>query len=257
MTTTTRTRHSRGCPCDLCARQRRRNKKQRELNRHLGVANRLDPTLARQHLAKLRQTMSWVHIAEISGCSAAHLRNIAVGRMPQINRQTHEKIMAVQPAERRDSGFYIDATGSIRRVRALMAIGHSQHAIADAAETATCRIWLLAQGQPTMRQKLADKIEQAYKQLAHTPGTSTRARSMAAAGDWRDPLWWEDMGGIDDPQAPEHDIPTPRFIEIGENALELEAQGYSRQHAAQRLGVTVSTLETNIRRYRQSLEQAA
>ncbi|OMI34454.1 helix-turn-helix domain-containing protein [Streptomyces sparsogenes] len=254
MTTAT---HPRTCHCENCDRRRRRAKKQRALNRHLGIPNRLDPTLARHHLAKLRQTMSWVHIAEASGCSAAHLRNIAAGRMSQINRQTHEKIMAVQPAERRDSGFYIDATGSVRRVRALMAIGHSQYAIAEAAKTATCRVWRLAQGQATMRQKLADKIEHAYKQLAHTPGTSTRARSIAAAGDWRDPLWWEDMGGIDDPQAPEHDIPTPRHIVIGENALELEAQGYSRQHAAQRLGVSLSTLETNIRRYRQSLQQAA
>ncbi|GGX49289.1 hypothetical protein [Streptomyces noursei] len=235
---------------------RYRNRKRRDLNRHLGIPNRLPAEPARQHLQNLRATMSWNHIATESGCSACSLRQIADGRTTRINGVTHAKIMAVQPAPTRDGGFYIDATGSVRRVRALMARGHAQHAIAAAAQTTQTRIALLAAGQQRMRQKLADKIDHAYQQLSHKDGTSTRARNIASARCWQDVSYWEDVDRIDDP-AFDPDARDSRTEALGADGIELiEIQRYKPEFAARRLGVQEDTLTQAIRRYKKQLEAA-
>ncbi|MEE6264955.1 hypothetical protein V2E29_04740 [Streptomyces diastatochromogenes] len=236
---------------------RYRNKKRRELNRHHGIPNRLAPDEARAYIALLRQTMSWDRIAKESGCSACYLRDIAAGRVTRINRVTHNKIMSVIAAPNRDGGFYIDATGSVRRVRALMARGHAQHTIAAAAGTTQTRIALLAAGQQRMRQKLADKIDDAYQQLNHTDGTSTRARNVASARGWQDVDYWEDVDRIDDPTF-DPNARDSRTEILGHDGIELvEIQGYTTEFAAQRLGVRELTLAQAIRRYKKQLEAAA
>lgn len=234
-----------------------RNRKRRALNRHLGIPNRLPADTARQHLQKLKTTMSWTRIAAESGCSACSLRQIADGRTTRINGVTHAKIMAAQPAPTRDGGFYIDSTGSVRRVRALMARGHSQDAIAAAADTVQCRVGYLARGQKRMRQMLADKIERAYQQLAGHDGTSTRARNLAASKGWQDPAYWEDVDRIDDPTFDPNAIDS-RTESLGADGIELiELQRYKPEFAARRLGVQEDTLTQAIRRYKKQLEAAA
>ncbi|MER7151222.1 hypothetical protein [Streptomyces lydicus] len=236
---------------------RYRNRKRRALNRHLGIPNRLPADVARKHLQRLKTTMSWARIAAESGCSACSLRQIADGRTTRINGVTHAKIMAVQPAPTRDGGFYIDAIGSVRRVRALMARGHAQHTIATAANTTQYRISLLATGQQRMRQKLADKIERAYQELADHDGTSTRARNLATSKGWQDPAFWEDVDHIDDPNF-DPNATDSRTEALCADGIELvELQGYRPEFAARRLGVQEATLTQAIRRYKKQMEAAA
>lgn len=175
-------------------------RKIRDLNRHRGIPNRVPPTRVQKRLTHMRTTMSWGQIAAVTGCSAAHLREILRGDRPAINRLTEEKVLTARPAPARARGMYIDATPSVRRVQALMTIGHPQHAIAAAAGTPTNRVRLLATGQTVMRQMLADKIETAWQTLRDTPGGSTRARNMAARLGWAPPIAWDD-DTIDDPDA--------------------------------------------------------
>lgn len=227
-------------------------RKLRELNDHRGIPNRVPPTAAQQHLTRMRTTMSWNQIAEATGCSAAHLRQVHRGDWPLINRATQEKILAARPHTERARGLYIDATPSVRRVQALMAAGHPQYAIAAAAGTPTTRVRLLAEGQPRMRQMLATKIEEAWQQLRHTTGSSDRARGMASARSWPDPTWWEDYGRIDDVEFDPATVDerTIREVALGEDWEFLERQGYTREQAAQRLGVTRDYLNATITRYR-------
>lgn len=238
-------------------------RKLRELNYHRGIPNRIPPTRVQQHLNLLRTTMSWTQIADATGCSAAHLRQIQRGDWPLINRATQEKVLAARPRTELARGFYIDATLSVRRVQALMAAGHPQYAIAEAAGTTTTRVRLLAEGQATMRQMLADKIEWAWVVLRDTTGSSARARGMAAARGWPDPTWWEDYGGIDDPDvdpATVTEVRTLRALALAEDWEWLAAQGYSRTRAAERLGVTKGALDTAIgraRRTQNDMETAA
>lgn len=249
-TTATRPTASR----DERERQRYLNRKRRDLNRHQGIPNRHDPAVAIEHINLLRRTMSWAQIAAASGCSGCYLRNIQNGDVPQINGLTQRKILAVQPTPQAAPGFYIDAIPSVRRVRALMAAGHAQHIIATAADTTQYRISLLSRGQARIRVKLAEKIATAYEHLAHTQGTSARARFIAAEGGWHDPAYWEDTGRIDD-LAFDPDATLTRVEQIAEDAAWLLDCGLNRDQAAARLGITRRHLDRALRESRE--EQAA
>jgi plasmid maintenance system antidote protein VapI len=106
--------------------------------------------------------------------------------------------MAVRPEP--TGGQFVDATGSIRRVRALHAIGHTALVIADAAQTHRSRILPLLDGYPRLRRSLAIRIESAYSQLAERPGDNARARNRSRRERWAPPICWND-DTIDDPNA--------------------------------------------------------
>lgn len=231
------------------------NRKQRELNTLRGIPNRVDATQARSHLAKLRRTMGWNAIAAATRCSACHLRYIADGRTTTINRVTHERILATQPAPAPTAGLYINATGTRRRVHALQAIGYSQEAIARAAGTTQHRICVVSLGAERVRQKFADKIAAAYSALAHTPPAETRftrrACRQAAERGWPDPQFWDDVDRIDDPTFDPTPVLTevPRYVRLAEDALWLQEQGFNRQQIGQRLGEDPDYVAASIRRY--------
>ncbi|MDX3230556.1 hypothetical protein [Streptomyces sp. ME19-01-6] len=186
------------CKCEPCVLTRRAKKKREHVNRQLGRPNRVDAAEARTRLLQLNETMGWNDIGTAAGCSPRHLHQIALGRVTRINRGTHDKIMAAKQGT--TGGVYIDATGSIRRVRALLAIGHSIETIATTAGGVFSRIQPIAAGQPRMRRMLADKIAHAYNVLADQPGTSSRSRNRAASEGWAPPAAWDD-DTIDNPQA--------------------------------------------------------
>lgn len=239
------------CPCETCLTVRRRAKKTHRVNSKLGRPGRIDAGLARKRLLQLHQHADWEAIAKAANLMTPTIRGIADGATTRIYRTTHAKIMAARPEA--SAGRVIDSTGTRRRIRALQARGHSQAAIAAEAHTTETRIRHLCNGdQPGVRKHVADRLAAAYTRLADQPGTSQRAINRAANEKWPDPTWWEDWGGIDDPNAPEVavDPETPRFLALAEDGLWLEQQGFSRQHAAERLGVERHNLQKSIDRAR-------
>ncbi|BBB01029.1 hypothetical protein RVR_8261 [Actinacidiphila reveromycinica] len=229
------------------------NRKQRDLNIARGIPNRVNTAIARAHILELRKTMGWNAIAAATGCSACHLRYIADGRTTTINRVTHQKILRAKPASTSTRGLYIDATGTRRRVRALQAIGYSQQAIAEAADTTQHRISVISLGAERVRQKIADKIADAYRQLAHhTPPDNAftcRARNHAAAQKWLTPDFWEDYDRIDDPQFdPTATLPTKQIL--AEDARWFMAMdGLTVTQAADRLGRSVGYIRDCLDEY--------
>ena len=218
-------------------------RKRRDLNRQRGIPNRVPSTIAARHLRQLRQTMSWYDISFASGCSAAHLRKIADGREPRINRATQTKILAIQVAPR--GHRYVPALGSRRRIQTLQACGHSQDSIAAAIGTGQCIVSRILLGQPTVRLHVAQRVTAAYRQLSGRNGDSTRSRDLAASKGWPGPEYW-DEDDFDNPDFTPATTPTPRYVVLAENGLELEAQGYTREQAAERLGVTRDYLQQSI-----------
>lgn len=96
---------------------------------------------------------------------------------------------------------HIDATGTIRRLRALVAIGHSGNQIAEALNVDPSWIRALYRGDhPLVHEDTADLFAALYERLQGTPGPSDAARRMAVRRGWVPPLAWED-GAIDDPAA--------------------------------------------------------
>jgi len=212
------------------------NRKQRDLNTLRGIPNRVDATEARNHLTELHRTMGWLDIAAASGSSACHLRYIANGRTLIINRVTHDRILAVRAATAPTAGLYVDATGARRRIHALMARGHSQDAIAAAAHTTQHRISVISLGHPRVRQKIADRIADAYDHLAHTDGTSKRALYLARKNQWLTTDYWADVDRIDDPDFdPNAEIPRGQQIADDVRWL-MTVGGLTKQQAADRLG---------------------
>lgn len=186
------------CKCDPCLAARSKKKKAERLNRQLNRPARLDASLAARRLRQLNKSMGWKDLAAALGTSGSHIRAIASGRIPIIATSTHIKIMRVEQSS--SGGQYIDATGSIRRIRALIAIGHSLESIAAAAGTYSTRIQPLAVGHPRLRRFLADRIKVAYQQLSEEHGSNTRGRNRAVANGWPPPAAWDDER-IDDPSA--------------------------------------------------------
>ncbi|MFJ6316024.1 hypothetical protein ACIQJW_08085 [Streptomyces californicus] len=186
------------CPCEPCRTTRNRVKKQQRLNRHRGIPPLVDAAPAAKRLHELHEKSGWDDIARAAGTSGAHLRQIAFGRLPQISPKTQAKIMAIRPAT--TGGQYIDSTGTVRRVRALIALGYTLIEIAEAATVAVARVQTLAAGYPSLRRTVANRIANAYRELSETPGTNTRAKNRAIANRWAPPAAWDD-DTIDDPAA--------------------------------------------------------
>ncbi|NEB92400.1 hypothetical protein [Streptomyces bauhiniae] len=178
------------CKCEPCLVGRRTAKKRERVNRQLGRTSSCDATQVRTRLNQLNEVMGWEDIAKAAATSAAHLREIASGRLPRIKKTTHSKIMGIQPAP--TGGQYIDATRSIRQVRALQTAGHSAEAIAAAASTNRSRILPLLNGYPRLRRSLATRIDTAYEALATRKGDSTRSRNRANREGWAPPGAWDD-----------------------------------------------------------------
>ncbi|WP_409469117.1 hypothetical protein [Streptomyces sp. HC307] len=191
------------CYCEPCVIEKRRARKRSKVNRELGRSRFTSTARARQHLIEIHKTMAWSDIAAASGVDDRSLCLIYSGRRERISLVTERKILAVQ-AESASPGQYVDVTGSMRRIRALMSIGHSGRVIAEAVGSSQARIHLIAAGkQATIRRGLALRIEAACERLAQEPVEDNhftrRVRNGAARKGWRDPQWWEDYGHIDDP----------------------------------------------------------
>lgn len=91
----------------------------------------------------------------------------------------------------------VDATGSRRRLQALVALGWPIH-LEDRLSPHARR--LTYSGQRTVHADTAAAVRALYDELSMTPGPSSRSRQRAARKGWPVPLAWSD-DSIDDPNA--------------------------------------------------------
>lgn len=187
------------CKCEPCLKIRRTRKKIQSVNRQLGRSSRVDAATAAHRLRDLHRHMGWEDIASSLGTSSSHVRKIAGGRQTVILLATHNKIMRLVP-QTATGGQYIDATGSVRRVHALIAQGHPLRKIAEAAGTHYSCIQTVVAGPARVRRFFAERIEEAYRTLSGTTGSSIRGRNRAARNGWAPPAAWDD-DTIDNPSS--------------------------------------------------------
>ncbi|MFE2047928.1 hypothetical protein ACFXAS_05435 [Streptomyces sp. NPDC059459] len=192
------------CNCTPCRKARNRHQKQSRINRELGRSPFTSPTRAQIHLRLLHETMSWDSLEAATGVWFSNLIAIYNGQRTKIRHETEAKILAVAIPTHGDPGQLVDVTGSMRRLQALSAIGHSYATLSAEAGTSPNRIVSIANGrQPTIRRDLARRIIAAYERLRSTPPAvnkhTARTRNVASNKGWRDPQWWEDYGHIEDP----------------------------------------------------------
>ncbi len=112
----------------------------------------------------------------------------------------HNRLYVKRRKSGRPEVRLVDPCGTHRRIRALMALGHSGATISatvgysrsHATEVLKSTCWLLPGTVATYRR--------AYDHLSMVPGTSAVTRARAAARGWPTPLAWDDAN-IDDPDA--------------------------------------------------------
>ena len=268
-----------GCRCDACTAANRAA----ETNRSRAILyGRWQPYVdawpVREHLQTLAAAgIGHRRVGELSGVSSGSLSKILYGgpgnRPPsrRIRPHTAEAILAVRPGpEQLAPSALVDSTGTRRRAQALVATGWSQARLAgELGLTAANFCGMLRRDQVTAATALA--VSDLYDQLWNQPPpehdqrtriAASRARRHAEREGWAPPLAWDDD---------QIDLPDGRTAEdwrrparttrisadLAEDAAELMGgQGYTREHAASRLGVSVWALDRALSLTRQPEYQA-
>ncbi|MFC8583493.1 hypothetical protein ACFUGD_02785 [Streptomyces sp. NPDC057217] len=244
------------CSCQPCRTAERRYSKRRVYLAAVGTPILIDAAPARAHLHALKKAgMAYTDIARQNGIPRRTITSIAGGTYKRIRSATAAAILAIQPGAASDRAS-VPAFGVARRIQALMAAGHPFKAILAATGLHHSSVSSILNGhQDTVRAELAARVEEAYRRLASSRGTSARSLRRAERCGWRDPLWWEDMGHIDDPDfdpaTAERELNRDELGALRRQEIEhLSSYGYEPEVIAERLELHISTVRAVIQELR-------
>ncbi|MFP3986937.1 hypothetical protein U9R90_05420 [Streptomyces sp. E11-3] len=189
----------RGCRQTECKQADYRYMSRIRLDYHRGQRRRQPATQSRAHIQRLL-TLGWTQ-AQIGRASTIGHRAISaiLAGQPTVSNHTARSILNIPigppPTDTRD----VDATGTVRRLQALIAIGWPIAQLADHLGLNRDALGRISRGElQHVRATTADTIALEYRHLARTPGPSTRARNDARRKGWHGPLAWDDHT-IDNP----------------------------------------------------------
>jgi hypothetical protein len=139
----------------------------------------------------------------------------------------------------------IDPQGTVRRVRALIALGWSPASIGAEVGLSGPRIHGLATvPRSYVLQMTADRVAAVYSRLCMTPGTSLRSKNAAKRNGWVPPLAWDDIDHDEHPVVMAIQRGRGRTNQLSvEEIRHLRGYGMSAFDIADKLGVKVESLE--------------
>lgn len=255
-----------GCRCYTCGYARALYEERRQRAIAYGTWQPfVDAEPVRQHVRDLQACgLGLRRIAEAAGVDRKRLQALLNGRSergtgPQekVRPQIAAAILAVEPSfDMLGPKTVIDASGTRRRLQALVSLGWSQAKLADRLGWTPGNFGALMR-EPRTVVATARKVRTLYDELwnqappedSHRDKVAaSRARNHARSRGWFPPMAWDD-DTIDDPTAqPDRGGKVTRRQALAENAEELIiGQDYTLEHAAERLGVTSDYLR-DIRR---------
>ncbi|MFI5992423.1 hypothetical protein ACIBAC_11300 [Streptomyces sp. NPDC051362] len=216
----------------------------------------VDAEPVRQHVRMLGSYgIGWQRVCRLSGVSNGGVSRLLYGDRARgytpskrVRTTTADRITAVRPAlDNVAPTALVDATGTRRRIQALVANGWPQLRLGAELDLNHYRmIWERARGEAvtgaTARQVL-DLYNALWNVDPATHGVAPRyiaqAKSIAKAYCWAPPGAWDDEY-IDSPSAvPDLGESTDRYTAIAEDARWLVREhGYTNEQAAHRLGIT-------------------
>lgn len=158
----------------------------------------------------------------------------------------------------------IDPTGTIRRMRALAAIGWPliEQARRFGWNSAPSR---LVRGKTQVTRELAARVAALYEELKDVPGPSAKVRDHAARKGWPTPAEW-DMGGgdIDDPAADARpapsDVPDPVVVDRALEGATVSLTPSERHHAVHvglRKGMSLNVVARRLHMSRAKAQELA
>lgn len=175
----------------------------------------VDAEPARQYVLRLQSSgLSIATQAEKTGVPLPTLCGLLYGKRPyppskRIRTETAAAILSFTPSlDDYPDGARIDATGSVRRIRALAHLGWTTPAIAVRQPFGTARTIEQVGRSPKLTAQLARCVRDTYTKLSSvtaedmgvTPWIAQRRRNYATAQGWAPPSAWDD-DTIDDPDA--------------------------------------------------------
>lgn len=202
-----------GCTRPECRQRYRDWQKRRYRRQGYGTWQPyVDAEPVRQHLLKLRAAgISYGNVARQAGLYPATVSSILYHvsgrpRKKKLRPETAQKILAVQPRrELLPAGRTIDATGTRRRLQALVAAGWPMIRLGEHINVHPNQVRRLTQA-PHVFVRTARSVADAYNRLtledpeAHgvTPGAVLKAKRFATKHGWAPPPYWDD-DAFDDP----------------------------------------------------------
>jgi AraC-like DNA-binding protein len=198
----------------------------------------IDAAPVRAHIQTLRQIGVGVdQIASLAGLSSSHVRGLIypTGRsnrpFQKIRRETARRILSIPPdVSSRAANSHVDATGTRRRLQALVTVGWTQTSLARALHRSSTNLRRSMSGE-TVTACTAQLVDDLYERLWDTepPEVTTAQRrpseaahSLAARQGWLPPLAWDD---IDNDPEPRPSKPTDVEDDLDEIALERAMNG--------------------------------
>ena len=207
----------------------------------------------REHVLSLRGAhVSQRAIARAAGCSATLVRDIERAKYSRVCRGPAARLMRLSVADvvasRELPKDRVPAIGAVRRVRALLALGHSHATITTAGGPGwnsgdvtrdPDRQWTFL--------AVHEAATRAYGALSMCPGTNGLVRARAAAAGYLPPLCWDEED-LDDPAAVPHLARRHNeHLDLDEFMWLVDA-GEAPARAALRCGVSVAGVERAARR---------
>jgi transcriptional regulator with XRE-family HTH domain len=265
----TRAGYRNGCHCDPCRQADRDYARTRYRLKAYGRWRPFtDATPVREHVRRLMaQGVGAARVAALAGVPHSSVGRLLYGRPAhceppsrRIRTPTATRLLAVRYSQAALApGAVMDAAGTLRRLQALVAIGWSGPALAGRLGIESAHLSRILRGRPAVSAGTARRARALYDKLwdqpppQHTRGeriSAARARAHAARQGWPPPLAWDD-DDIDDPGAspqPWHRPTRHPSSDLAAEAGELAAWGYTRTQAAERIGVSRTTLDKAIGR---------
>lgn len=183
-----------GCKCEPCVTARRRECKRRQLHHMTTGPILVDTKHAREHIERCQDFgMRYTNF----GSTASSRVLYGDGR---IYRRTETRILSTHP---RPGVNCFPPHGAVRRLRALMALGHMGQAIAPEIGVSPQYVSMMVNESRStngVSPKLWKRIARLYDRWSMTPGGSRTTASRAKAKGWVPPLAWDD-DAIDDRRA--------------------------------------------------------
>lgn len=226
-----------GCHCSACVTAARRHAKQQAYRTATGTSSYVPADRTRSHVRALLDSLTVGQIERRSGVNRTAIR-VLIGDFPgrppakRITRTTEAALMAVTAQRVGDeSDGLVDAAGTRRRLRALVALGWPLKHLHLRLGCSTRTVWLLAGSTASDEAALVnvrtrDAVRRLYDDLSlsvPSPGrATTRARNIASARGWPPPLAWDD-DDIDDPAAAPATGPTTEAV-VDHVAVELAVE---------------------------------
>jgi hypothetical protein len=190
------------------------------------------------HIAALRAAGIGVErIASLADMSVSHIRelaNVGLSDSPvprRVRPRTAARILGIGIDDTNRAGHSrVQAIGTRRRLRALIAIGWTPRLLAAELDRRTNSLER-SMTSPSVTAHTAQHVAELYERLWHTPppratgeqrAAADAARTFASAGGWQPPLAWDD---IDTDPTPEPTAGTPATDDVDEIAIERALAG--------------------------------